>query len=441
MARPLFRAPPGTRDILAPESTRRRKLVGRFADLAERSGFSLLESPIFESVDVFRRLGESTDVVSKELFEFHDRSRRRRHFALRPEVTAGVCRAFVQHRPPTPWKVWYEGPQFRYERPQAGRYRQFSQVGVETLGTDDYCADVEIITLGLRLFEALGLRRVRLMLNTLGDAESRPAYRQALAEYLRGHIGELSEQSLRTMQRNPLRVLDSKRPADQAVIERAPRMVDFLSGPSAEHFAAVREGLDRLSVEYEVSPRLVRGLDYYSRTTFEYTSDALGSAQNAVGGGGRYDRLVEDLGGPPTPGIGLALGVDRIILACDSESVFAAGDGAVQVFVVDVTGGAQATKLCDRLRRAGLGADRAFDRRSMKAQMKRANRSGARVALIVGPDELAAGSVSVRDLRSNIPQHQVPLADTVATVAGMLPEKRPKAEKTDVAERTEAKRL
>lgn len=427
MARPLFRAPPGTRDVLAPESARRRNLVGRFADLAERSGFSLLESPIFESVDVFRRLGESTDVVSKELFEFHDRSRRRRRFALRPEVTAGVCRAFAQHRPPTPWKVWYEGPQFRYERPQAGRHRQFSQVGAETLGADDPCADVEIIALGLRLFEALGLRRVRLMLNTLGDAESRPPYRQALAGYLRGRSGELSKQSLLTMERNPLRVLDSKRPADQAVIARAPRMADFLSGPSAEHFAAVREGLDSLGIEYEVSPRLVRGLDYYSRTTFEYASDALGSAQDAVGGGGRYDRLVEDLGGPPTPGVGLALGVERIVLACDAESVFAAGDGAVQVFVVDVTGGAQATMLCDRLRSAGLSADRAFDRRSMKAQMKRADRSGARVALIVGPDELAAGSVSVRDLRSGVPQRRVPLADAVAAVAEVLPERRSRA--------------
>ena len=422
MARPLFRSPPGTRDILPPESTRRRELVARFAALAERSGFGLLESPVFEDAAVFQRLGASSDVVAKELFEFRDRSDPPRHLALRPELTAGVCRAFAQHRPAVPWKIWYEGPQFRYERPQAGRHRQFSQIGAETLGTDDPHADVEMIALGLRLLESLGLRRIRLLLNTLGDSHSRPAYEAALSDYLRRRSGELTEQSRTTLERNPLRVLDSKRRADQPVIAEAPVMADFLSGESADHFAAVRAGLDSLGAGYEVSPRLVRGLDYYTRTAFEFASDSVSSAQKAVGGGGRYDRLVQELGGPPTPGIGLALGVDRIVLACDAEGVFGAGAraGGVQAFVVDVTGGAEALALCDRLRRAGLGADRAFDGRSMKAQMKRADRSGARVALIVGPDEKASGAVTVRDLRTAAPQRRVAAADAPAAVRAVL---------------------
>ena len=420
MAQPLFRAPVGTRDILPPESARRRRVVDVFADLAERTGFGMLESPVFEDIGVFQRLGAANEVVTKELFEFFDKGDPPRHLALRPELTASVCRAFAEHRPTPPWKIWYTGPQFRYERPQAGRYRQFSQVGVETLGTDDPHADVEVIALGVRFYEALGLGRVRLLVNSLGDSESRPAYEAALAGYLQCRRAELSEQSRVTLERNPLRVLDSKRDEDQPVIAEAPLMADFLSGASAEHFAAVLAGLDSLRAAYEISPRLVRGLDYYTRTTFEFAADALDAAQNAVGGGGRYDGLVEDLGGPPTPGIGFALGVDRILLACDAEGAFAEAPAAVQVFVVDVAGGQSAVVLCDRLRQAGLGVDRAFDSRSMKAQMKRADRSGATVAVIVGPDEQAAGAATVRDLRPGGGQRQVPETEVVAAVAEIV---------------------
>ena len=420
MAQPLFRAPVGTRDILPPESARRRRLVAVFADLADRSGFGLLESPIFEDIGVFQRLGPANEVVTKELFEFFDKGDPPRHLALRPELTASVCRAFAEHRPTPPWKIWYTGPQFRYERPQAGRYRQFSQVGVETLGTDDPHADVEVIGLGVRFYEALGLGRVRLLINSLGDSESRPGYEAALAGYLQSRRVELSEQSRVTLERNPLRVLDSKRDEDQLVIAEAPLMADFLSGASAEHLAAVLAGLDSLGAAYEISPRLVRGLDYYTRTTFEFAADALDFAQNAVGGGGRYDGLVEDLGGPPTPGIGFALGVDRIFLACDAEGAFTGAPAPVQVFVVDVAGGQSAVVLCDRLRQAGLGVDRAFDSRSMKAQMKRADRSGATVAVIVGPDERAEGSATVRDMRSGGGQRQVPESEVVAAVTELL---------------------
>ena len=422
MAQPLFRAPVGTRDILPPESARRRRLVDVFADLAERTGFGLLESPVFEDIGVFQRLGADNDVVTKELFEFFDKGDPPRHLALRPELTASVCRAFAEHRPTPPWRIWYSGPQFRYERPQAGRYRQFDQVGVETLGTDDPHADVEVIGLGLRFYEALGMKQVRLLINSLGDAASHPAYGAALAGYLRSRQDELSEQSRLTLERNPLRVLDSKREQDQPVIAAAPVMADFLSGESAEHFAAVRAGLDSLDAAYEVSPRLVRGLDYYTRTTFEFVADALDTAQNAVGGGGRYDGLVEELGGPPTPGIGFALGVDRILLACDAEGTFAAAPAPVEVFVVDTTGGRSAIVLCDRLRRAGLGVDRAFDGRSMKAQMKRADRSGAAVAVIIGPDEHAEGAVTVRDMRPGGGQRRVPSDDMVSAVTEILAE-------------------
>ncbi|MXZ95597.1 MAG: histidine--tRNA ligase [Acidimicrobiaceae bacterium] len=420
MAQPLFRAPAGTRDLLPPESARRRRLVAVFADLAERTGFGLLESPIFEDLGVFQRLGESNDVVTKELFEFFDKGDPPRHLALRPELTASVCRAFAEHRPAPPWKIWYSGPQFRYERPQAGRYRQFEQVGVETLGTDDPHADVEVIGLGLRFYEALGMKQVRLLLNSLGDSESRPSYDAALAAYLQSRRGELSGQSQLTLERNPLRVLDSKREQDQPVIAEAPLMADFLSGESADHFAAVLAGLDSLGAAYEVSPRLVRGLDYYTRTTFEFVADALDTAQNAVGGGGRYDGLVEELGGPPTPGIGFALGVDRILLACDAEGAFAAAAAPVEVFVVDTAGGQTAAVLCDRLRQAGLGVDRAFDGRSMKAQMKRADRSGAAAAVIIGPDEQAEGAVTVRDMRPGGGQRRVAETEVVAAVAEVL---------------------
>jgi len=416
----LFRAPVGTRDILPPESARRRRLVRVFADLAERSGFGRLESPVFEEIGVFQRLGPANDVVTKELFEFFDKGEPPRHLALRPELTASVCRAFAEHRPTVPWKIWYSGPQFRYERPQAGRYRQFDQVGVETLGTDDPHADVEVIGLGVRFYEALGMRRVRLLVNSLGDAESRPVYDAALAAYLRSRRDELSEQSRVTLERNPLRVLDSKREQDQTVIAEAPVMADFLSGASAEHFAEVRVGLDSLDAAYEISPRLVRGLDYYTRTTFEFVADALDTAQNAVGGGGRYDGLVEELGGPPTPGIGFALGVDRILLACDAEDVFGGDPAPVQVFVVDTAGGQSAVVICDRLRQAGLGVDRAFDGRSMKAQMKRADRSGAVVAVIIGTDEQSDGVVTVRDMRPGGGQRRVASAHVVAAVTDLL---------------------
>jgi histidyl-tRNA synthetase len=333
--------------------------------------------------------------------------------ALRPELTASVCRAFVQHRPPLPWKVWCAGPQFRYEKPQRGRSRQFDQVDVEVLGADDPYLDVEIIALGWRFFEALGLRQVTLLLNSLGEPDDRARYADALRRHFEADRGALSTESRETLDRNPLRVLDSKRRQDAPLIAAAPQFAEFWSDDAAAHFERVRDGLDALDIPYRIEPRLVRGLDYYLRTTFEYAGGTLDSAQNALGGGGRYDGLVEALGGPPTPGIGFALGVDRTLIACDDEGVFGPSSRPLDVFVVDTTGGREALTLTEQLRRAGRSADRAYDGRSMKAQMKAADRSGAALAVIIGADELAAGTAVVRPMRGDDPQTVVARDDLV----------------------------
>jgi histidyl-tRNA synthetase len=419
VAEPTFRAPKGTRDILPPDSGRLRALIDEFASAAGLRGFGEVISPMFEDLGVFKRLGEETDVVTKEMFDFLDKGDPPQHLALRPELTASICRAYAEHRPVPPWKIWYEGPQFRYEQPQAGRYRQFTQVGVEVLGADDPQVDIDVISLGWDFYRTLGLRQVELVINSMGDATCRPVYIAALTDYLVTHRDDLSPQSQVTLDRNPLRVLDSKRDEDQVVIDAAPSMVDYLNAECGEHFAVVREGLDSLGIPYSMSPRLVRGFDYYTKTVFEFVGDALGGSQNAVGGGGRYDRLVEDLGGPPTAGMGFALGVDRILLACDAEGVFPGPATAIEVFVVDVTGGGHALDVCTRLHEAGIGADRAYGGRSMKAQMKVADRSGAPFAAIIGEDEVAAGEVTLRDLRGEAGQRRVALDDLVRDVRAL----------------------
>ncbi len=419
MASSKFQALKGTRDILSPDSERQRALVDAFADEALLAGYGHIMSPIFEDLGVFLRVGDSTDVVTKEMYDFEDKDGRR--IALRPELTASVVRAFVQHNPPSlPWKVWYEGPQFRHEKPQAGRYRQFSQVGIEVLGSDDPAVDIEVITLGWRFYERLGMSQVTLLLNSLGDDSCRPAYFVALEEYLRDNAANLSEKSVETLDKNPLRVLDSKRGEDQAIVAGAPVMVDFLTEETGEHFAAVREGLDSLGISYEISPRLVRGLDYYTRTTFEFASTALENAQNAVGGGGRYDGLAESLGGKPTPGIGFALGVDRILLACDAEDVFAGPALTPTVFIVDVMGGLNATNIADELRTNGISCDRAYDGRNMRSQMKVANRTGSAWAVIVGEDEAANNTVTLRDMVGETGQTQIARSALVAELQKRL---------------------
>ncbi len=405
-----FQTSPGMRDVLAPESDRWRRFVEVFTGVVEPAGYDLVIPPMLEDVGVFRRVGEDTEIVAKEMYEFTDLGGR--HVALRPELTASVCRAFVQHRPATPWKVWCAGPQFRYEKPQRGRSRQFDQVDLEVLGVDDPYLDAEVIALGWRFFQALGLRRVTLLVNSLGETADRARYVDALHAHFSTHADALTAESRETLSRNALRVLDSKRAPDAPLIAAAPQLADFLSKEAAAHFDAVREGLAALGIPYVVEPRLVRGLDYYLRTTFEFAGGTLDSAQNALGGGGRYDGLVEALGGPPTPGVGLALGLDRTLLACDDEGVFSAPSTSVDVFVVDTTGGLEALVITEQLRRAGHSADRAYDGRSMRAQMKAADRSGAAVAVIVGDDERAAGTAVVRGLRVHSGEAQTVIART-----------------------------
>jgi histidyl-tRNA synthetase len=414
----LFRAPKGTHDILPPESARWTALIALFAQHVERAGYGLHVPPMFEHYEVFARVGESTDIVQKEMYEFEDRGGRR--LALRPEGTGSVVRAFVEHRPTTPWKVWYVAPNFRAEAPQAGRYRQHHQVGVEAVGTMDPDLDVEVVALLDGFFRALGLRQYRLLLNSLGDPASRATYLDVLRSFLEQHSGDLSAQARATLAVNPLRVLDSKRKEDADVIAAAPRMIDHLSDEAGKHFERVQSGLRVVGVEYELAPLLVRGLDYYTRTTFEFAADSLGAAHNAIGGGGRYDLLAEQMGGPPTPGIGFGSGIERTLLACDAEGVFAARTSTVDAFVVDVVDGTHALALTSELRAAGVRADRAFDQRSMKAQMKQADRSGAAITLIVGEHEVTDGTVTVRRMADAV-QETVARDKVVEVVRQGLP--------------------
>ena len=409
------RAPSGTHDVLWPESARWEALLAAFAARVEGAGYGLAHTPIFEDVKVFRRgIGEGSDVVGKEMYEFEDRGGRA--LALRPEGTAPVVRAFVQHRPPLPWKAWYATPAFRYERPQAGRYRQHHQLGVEALGAEDADLDVEVVWLADSFFRSLGLASFGLRINSMGDGVCRPGYLDLLRAYLADRRDQLCPEHQERLEANPLRVLDCKREACRRATEGAPALADHLCDPCRDHFARVQGGLVALGVPFALDHRLVRGFDYYTRTTFEFSSDALESAQNGIGGGGRYDGLVEMLGGPPTPGIGFGIGIERLLLACDAEGVYAVDPPPLHAFVVDVTGGEAARDLTVALRRAGLRADRAFDGRSMKSQLKSADRSGAAVALIVGSDELAAGTVSVRPLRGGEGQQTVPRSEVVAAV-------------------------
>jgi len=413
------RAPKGTHDVLWPESTRWESLLARFADQVERAGYGLAHTPIFEDVAVFRRgIGEGSDVVGKEMYEFEDRGGRT--LALRPEGTAPMVRAWVQHRPPLPWKAWYATPAFRYEAPQAGRHRQHHQLGVEALGPSDPDLDVEVIGLADGFFRSLGLSEFTLRINSMGDDTCRPAYLALLTGYLAARRDQLCDEHRDRLEVNPLRALDCKRDACRAATDGAPGFADHLCEPCAAHFARVREGLAARGIPAVLDPRLVRGFDYYTRTTFEFASDALESAQNGICGGGRYNGLVEMLGGPPTPGIGFGMGIERILLACDAEAVFPVDPPVLDAFVVDTAGGTHARDLTADLRAAGLSADRAYDDRSMKAQFKAADKSGARWVLIVGPDEAAEGTVSLRPLRGGGDQRTVPVADVVHAVRSAI---------------------
>jgi histidyl-tRNA synthetase len=405
--------------VLFPESARVEAVVAQFALSCRYAGYGLIISPMFEDVGVFRRgVGDESEVVRKEMYEFEDKGGR--HLALRPEGTAPVVRAYLQHRPPTPWKAWYVTPAFRYERPQAGRYRQHHQLGVEVIGTNDPDLDVEVIALGFDLFRDVGLSRFTLRLNSMGDATCRPSWVAALSGYLAAHESELCGEHKETWERNPIRVLDCKRPECVAHRPEMPTIDRFLCDACRTHHDRTKAGLDAIGIPYEHDPFLVRGLDYYTRTTFEFASVALEAAQNAIGGGGRYDGLAGNLGGPDAPGIGFALGIERLLLAADAEGALAV-EPTVRVYVVDLVGGDAARDISYALRRAGIATERAFDHRSMKSQLRQANASGAELALIVGEREAAAGVVAIRPLRDHAKEQElVNRSDLVGRIRELL---------------------
>ena len=404
---PTLRPVRGTHDLLPEDNRRHRRVIETFRDIAERFAFGEIATPIFEFAEVFKRtLGETSDVVTKEMYSFTDRGGDL--ITLRPEYTAGIARAFISGglQQQLPLKFYGHGPMFRYERPQKGRQRQFHQLDAEILGVAEPLADIEVIALGATLLEALGMADVtELELNTLGDPESRAAYRAALVDYFEGHRDGLSEDSLRRLDRNPLRILDSKDEGDRAVVVDAPLMGDYLNAASADMFGAVRAGLDRLGIAYRLNPRLVRGLDYYTHTAFEFTTRELG-AQGAVIAGGRYDGLIEAMGGPPTPGIGWAAGIERLALLLAEPP---AAPRPVAVIPVDAGAEDETLELTHRLRKAGFTVDLGY-RGNVSRRMKRANRLHARVALLLGDDERARGAVTLRDLDSG-EQIEVPLAE------------------------------
>ncbi len=386
MSASKLKAPRGTFDVLGEQAAARTALETRARTILEGAGYERIETPVFEATELFARgVGASTDIVRKEMFTFEDAGGR--SLTLRPEGTAPVCRAYVEHgmhKRRQPVKLWYLSSFFRHERAQAGRYRQFWQVGAEALGSEDPALDAESIALVARLLSEMGVREVRLRLSSLGSLATRSDYRERLKEHLRTHAQSLSEEVRARIELNPLRAFDSDHPGTREVMRSAPRLLDQLAPADAEHFAEVRALLDIATVAYEVDPTLVRGLDYYTRTVFEFTSDALG-AQSGVGGGGRYDGLVEELGGPPTPGVGWAAGIERILLAGGPPT---AATPPVELFVAvessEASLRATAFGLLSEARSAGLSAQMDLGGRTLKGQLGHASALGARFIAIVG---------------------------------------------------------
>ena len=413
----MFQTLTGFRDLLPPDTDRWRELVRLFAEHCARAGYGEVVPPMLEELDVFLRIGDSTDVVTKEMYDFVDKDGSR--IALRPEFTASLARIFVQRRPQVlPWKVWAWGAAFRHEKPQAGRFRQFMQLDAECVGSNDPNVDVEMIALAHDFFGDLGLRQFTVRLNSLGDETTRVPYLEALRAYFGARAGELTEQSRQTLEKNPLRVLDSKRSPDQPIIADAPRLSDFLAGDVADHFSTVQAGLSAIGIPFVIDSRLVRGLDYYTHTLFEFAADSLDSAQNAIGGGGHYNNLVQQLNGPSTPGIGFALGMDRILMACDAEGVFATPVVKPDVFLVGT--GPLINVLAASCRRSGLAVERAFDGRSAKAQGKLAGKSGAQFVVSVEEGRVWLKDFGVGGQRAPVLAADVPGADTTVDGSDFL---------------------
>jgi len=403
VASPKIQAPKGTVDMLPATARIWEHLLSTAQRIFATYGYEPIYTPVFEHTDVFvRGIGEATDIVGKEMYTFADKGGR--SITLRPEGTASVVRAALEHGLTSNGqsvKLYYAGPMFRYERPQAGRMRQFWQIGIEALGLAEPSVDAEVIALLMRFFEEVGIprERMRLLLNTMGDESCRPAYREKIAAFIRSHAADLCEECGRRAETNPLRAFDCKNPGCREVMAGAPLLRDELCDDCAAHYGAVKAYLDHLGIAYEEDPSLVRGLDYYTRTVFEVQAEGLG-AQNAIGGGGRYDRLMEQYGGPPTPGLGFALGFERTMLALAAAGVEVPERGIAEVFVAravpEVAG--DVFLITDALRLAGVSAEMDHQARSLKSQFKLADRLGARFVVVVGPDEIATGQVTLREM-------------------------------------------
>ena len=400
-ARPRFRAPSGTRDLLPEDQPAWRQVKAVAAGLARAYGYQPVDTPVIEETGLFvRTVGEDTDIVAKEMYTFRDRGGT--SLTLRPEGTAPVCRAYLEHgmrQRPQPVKLYYFASIFRYDRPQAGRYRQHHQFGFEAIGEADPALDAEVVEMAWRFYELLGLRELTLVLNSIGDATCRPAYLQSLKAYYACRLDRLCDDCRGRFSRNPLRLLDCKNPGCQGGAEGAPASAGHLCSGCDAHFAALRAGLDDLGVPYIVSHRLVRGLDYYTRTVFEVQPAAQGG-QSTLGGGGRYDGLIEELGGPATPALGFATGIERIILELQRQHLLDVPEPQAEAYVAWVGEGPRraALQLASRLRSAGRPTLLGYGDRSLKSQLRQAGAMGVRYALILGEEELAASSVALRDL-------------------------------------------
>lgn len=418
-------------DILPENAERWRKLESLIHDFAGRFGYGEIRTPLVEHTDVFQRtIGEATDLVEKEMYTFTDRGGR--SLSLRPEGTAGVVRAYLEHGMaswPQPVRLYYIAPMFRYDRPQKGRYRMHHQFGAEIIGSPSPAADVEVLSLPIRLIQALGLTEVSVRLNSVGDATCRPAYVEALRTYFTTHVDRLCDDCRRRLAVNPLRILECREPECHAVALGAPPSRDYLCGPCREHLEGVKTLFSAVGIPYVDDPMIVRGLDYYTRTAVEIFSGRLGGAQNAVLGGGRYDGLAEQLGGPSTPGVGFGQGIERLLLVLEAEGLHiprpvGQRDG-VAVFVASVgsAAGVEAFKLLDQLRRAGIRSVGEMQGRSLRAQMKQADKLGVRYAVILGEQELAARQAGVRDMRNGT-QDAVALDQVLPTLSARTTEDR-----------------
>ena len=396
-----FQAPKGVSEYFPPNSASFEYVRDKLLKSAKLAGYELIELPVFEDTEVFTRgVGESTDVVSKEMYTFEDRGGR--SITLRPEGTAGVMRAVIEHnldRGQLPVKLFYTGPFFRAERPQAGRYRQFYQVGIEAIGYNDPTIDVEVIAVADSAFKALGLKQYKLNITSLGDAKSRDSHRTDLVKFI--STLKLDEATIERAKINPLRLFDDKRDEIKSAMAKAPILLDYLSSESAEHFEEVKRLLSEINIDYVINPRMVRGLDYYTGTTFEFDHQLLG-AQSGIGGGGRYDGLMSSLGGSDVSGIGFGLGVDRILMACQAENCLPASINQLDLFIVPITEKAKSLgfKLISDLRTAGIGCDMAYGDRGLKGGMKAADKSQALFALVLGDDEVVSGKCELKLMSS-----------------------------------------